>query len=564
MGMDCHYRQGPAENEDPLTAGTHVRTAEGTGLQDAFMVFLRGISVYATLAREHSLETTEADILLMDSLSSMAMNFDVPEELLLSMIRDSRRIREELGERFLIAYRKDTGHPFSGELTGHTTWDPGMEKDALLRGIASFSLDRHMGKDHRSICELLVIGLKGIASYARQAHELDYLDREIFSFLHRALSSTTDPTLDADRLISLVLEAGEMVLRSMKLLDSANTDCYGHPEPTDVNIGVGNRPGILISGPGLRDLEDLLDQTRNSGVDVYTHGEMLNSHSYPAFMGFDHFIGNYGGSRAQQNEDFERFHGPIIIGTDCPIIMSTHCPIPPERSYSERVFTTGTIAYPGEKRIPKRVGDGPRDFSAVIEMATTCDPPERLGTGFLHTGCGHETLLSNSNSFLRAVLLGDIKRFFMITGCGGRPRDREYYSELARKLPEDTLILTAGCAKYLFHRLDLGEIDGIPRLLDAGQCNDSYSLILMVQELKTQIGVESINDLPISFTLALYEQKAVAILLALLHLGTKGIRLGPGFPPFIAPPVMELLTRRFGIRLSTTVDKDLAAMMGGR
>ena len=556
MGMDCHHRHGPAENEDPLTAGTHVRTAEGTGLQDAFMVFLKGISVYATLAREHGLETTEADILLMDGLSSMAMNFDVPEEPLLSMIRDARRIREDLGERFRIAYRKDTGHPFSGELPEHTTWDPGMEKDALLRGIASFSPDRHMGKDHRSICDLLVIGLKGIASYACQAHELDYQDGKIFSFLHRALSSTTDPTLDADRLITLVLEIGELVLRSMKLLDSANADCYGHPEPTDVNIGVGNRPGILISGQGLRDLEDLLNQTRNSGVDVYTHGEMLNSHSYPAFMGFYHFIGNYGGSRWQQNEDFERFHGPII--------MSTHCPIPPKGSYSERVFTTGSFSYPGVKRIPEREGDGPRDFTAVIEMAMTCDPPERLGTGFLHTGCGHETLLSNSNSFLREVLLGDIKRFIMVTGCGGGASDREYYSELVRKLPRDTLILTAGCVKYLFNRLDLGEIDGIPRLLDAGQCNDSYSLILMVQELKNHIGVGSINDLPISFTLSLDEQKAVAILLALLHLGTKGIRLGPGFPPFLTPPVMELLTRRFGIRLSTTVDEDLAAMMAGR
>jgi hydroxylamine reductase len=412
-------------------------------------------------------------------------------------------------------------------------------------------------EDVRSLRELLIYGCKGIAAYAEHAAILGFEKDEIYAFLMEALASTTRD-LSVDEMISMVMKAGEVAVTTMALLDEANTSTYGHPEITEVNIGVRNNPAILISGHDLKDLEELLEQTKDTGVDVYTHGEMLPAHYYPAFKKYEHFVGNYGSSWWHQNEEFEAFGGPILLTTNCLV------PLRKDNTYLDRLFTTGVVSYPGAKHIADRPAGGSKDFSEMIEIAKKCPPPKELETGKIVGGFAHNQVLALADKVVDAVKSGAIKRFIVMAGCDGRHKSREYFTEVAKKLPKDTVILTAGCAKYRYNKLDLGDIGGIPRVLDAGQCNDSYSLAVIALKLKEVFGLEDINQLPLSFDIGWYEQKAVAVLLALLFLGVKGIRLGPTLPAFLSPNVTKVLVDNFDIKPIGSVEEDIEAMMQGR
>ena len=403
----------------------------------------------------------------------------------------------------------------------------------------------------------MIIGLKGIAAYADHAAILGFENDDIYDFLMEALASTCKD-LSVDEMVGLVMKAGEMAVNTMALLDRANTSAYGNPEITEVNIGVRTNPGILISGHDLKDMEELLKQTEGTGVDVYTHSEMLPAHYYPAFKKYDHFVGNYGGSWWHQNSEFESFNGPILMTTNCII------PIKNENTYQDRIFTTGTTGYPGVTHIPDRAESGTKDFSEIITLAKTCAPPTEIETGKIIGGFAHNQVLALADKVIEAVKSGAIKRFVVMAGCDGRQKARSYFTGVAETLPKDAVILTAGCAKYRYNKLDLGDIGGIPRVLDAGQCNDCYSLAVIALKLKEAFGLEDINDLPISYDIAWYEQKAVAVLLALLFLGVKGIRLGPTLPGFLSPAVAGVLVEKFEIKPIGDVQADIEAMMAGK
>jgi hydroxylamine reductase len=405
--------------------------------------------------------------------------------------------------------------------------------------------------------DLLIIGCKGIAAYADHAAILGYEKNDIYGFLMEALASTTRD-LSADEMIAMVMKAGETAVNTMALLDEANTGTYGHPEITEVNIGVRNNPGILISGHDLKDMEELLKQTEGTGVDVYTHGEMLPANYYPVFKKYDHFVGNYGGSWWHQNEEFESFNGPIILTTNCLI------PIKKDNTYLDRLFTTGVVNYPRAKHIAERPEGGVKDFSPAVALAKTSKPPKEIELGKIVGGFAHNQVLALADKVIDAVKSGAIKRFVVMAGCDGRQKARSYFTDVARNLPKDTVILTAGCAKYRYNKLALGDIGGIPRVLDAGQCNDSYSLAVIALKLKEAFGLNDINDLPVSYDIAWYEQKAVAVLLALLFLGVKGMRLGPTLPAFLSPNVVKVLVEKFDIKPIGTVEEDIAAMMAGK
>ncbi|MFW6178538.1 MAG: hydroxylamine reductase, partial [Desulfohalobiaceae bacterium] len=412
-------------------------------------------------------------------------------------------------------------------------------------------------EDVRSLRELLIIGCKGIAAYADHAAILGQEQDDIYGFIMQALASTTRE-LSVQEMIDMVMQAGETSVNTMALLDQANTTAYGHPELTEVNIGVGKNPGILISGHDLKDMEELLKQTEGTGVDVYTHGEMLPANYYPAFKKFDHFVGNYGGSWWQQNKEFESFNGPIILTTNCLV------PVRKDNTYLDRLFSTGVVNYPGSAgHIQDRSSGGSKDFSPVIEMAKKCKAPEEIESGKIVGGFAHNQVLALADKVVDAVKSGAIKRFIVMAGCDGRQKARSYFTEVAENLPQDTVILTAGCAKYRYNKLDLGDIGGIPRILDAGQCNDSYSLAVIALKLKEAFGLESINELPLSFDIAWYEQKAVAVLLALLSLGVNGMRLGPTLPAFLSPNVAQVLVDKFDIKPIGDVQGDIEAMMAG-
>ncbi|HBG13879.1 MAG TPA: hydroxylamine reductase, partial [Synergistaceae bacterium] len=412
-------------------------------------------------------------------------------------------------------------------------------------------------EDIRSLRELLVIGSKGIAAYAEHAEVLGFEKDEIYEFLMEGLASTTRD-LSTDEMVGLVMKAGKMAVNTMALLDEANTSTYGNPEITEVDLGVRDNPGILISGHDLKDMEELLEQTAGTGVDVYTHGEMLPANYYPAFKKYDHFVGNYGGSWWHQNEDFESFNGPILLTTNCLI------PVKNDNTYLDRLFTTGVVSYPGARSIPARPMGGKKDFSGIVEMAKKCAPPKEIEKGKIVGGFAHNQVMALADKVVEAVKSGAIRRFVVMAGCDGRFKSRDYFTEVARNLPEDTVILTAGCAKYRYNKLDLGDIGGIPRVLDAGQCNDSYSLAVIALKLKDAFGLADVNELPISYDIAWYEQKAVAVLLALLSLGVKGIRLGPTLPAFLSPNVAKVLVDKFDIKPVGTVEEDIAAMMAGK
>ena len=409
-------------------------------------------------------------------------------------------------------------------------------------------------EDIRSLRELLTYGLKGIAAYADHAAVLGKEDPDIYAFVFKALAATTKD-LPVPELINLVLECGNVAVKTMALLDAANTGTFGHPEITSVKIGVGNRPGILISGHDLLDLKELLEQTAGQGIDVYTHSEMLPAHYYPELKKFPHLYGNYGNAWHRQNVEFASFNGPIL--------MTTNCITPVQPAYQKRIFTTGMAGYPGVKHIPDRVNGQPKDFSEIIALAKTCPPPTAIESGEIVGGFAHNQVLALADKVVAAVKSGAIKRFVVMAGCDGRHKSREYFTEVAKTLPQDTIILTAGCAKYRYNKLNLGDIGGIPRVLDAGQCNDSYSLAVIALKLKEVFGLEDLNQLPISFDIGWYEQKAVAVLLALLALGVKGIRLGPTLPAFLSPGVAKVLVENFNIRPTTEAAADVEAMLKG-
>jgi len=406
-------------------------------------------------------------------------------------------------------------------------------------------------EDARALKNLLTYGLKGLCAYMDHAYTLGYVDKTLFDFMREALIATLE-NKSIEELTALVLKCGEFGVKTMALLDKANTETYGNPEPTEVNIGVGTNPGILISGHDLKDMEELLEQTEGTGVDVYTHGEMLPANSYPAFKKYEHFIGNYGGSWWRQKEEFERFNGPIL--------MTTNCLVPPKESYKDRVYNTGLVDFEGIKRIGDRIEGGKKDFSALIEHAKKCSSPEQLEEGKIMGGFAHNAVISVADKVIEAVKSGAIKRFVVMGGCDGRHTERDYYTEFAKALPKDTVILTAGCAKYRYNKLPLGDIDGIPRVLDAGQCNDSYSLVVIAQKLAEAFELDDINKLPVSYNIAWYEQKAVLVLLALLSVGVKNIHLGPKLPAFISPNVLKVLVEKFSIAPISNVEQDMLVL----
>ena len=553
--MFCFQCQETAKNTGCTTRGVCGKSNDLANLQDLLIYTLKGIALYAELLQEFDIRSNRTGRFVAEGLFATISNASWDEQRFLSMIQTGLEHREELRKQFLEAYEKKHGRPFEGELHDAATWSPSdisFEAKAPKVGVLTTG-----DADARSLRELLVIGLKGMAAYADHAAILGYEQDDIYDFFMQALASTTKG-LSTPEMVTLVFQAGRMALETMALLDKANTSTYGSPEITNVNLGVRNNPGILISGHDLKDMEELLEQTANTGVDVYTHGEMLPAHYYPAFKKYNHLAGNYGGSWWRQNTEFESFNGPIL--------MTTNCLVPPRKNntYQDRLFTTGTVSLPGAKHIPNRPTGGKKDFSAIIELAKTCKPPTELETGTLVGGFAHDQVVALADKVVGAVKSGAIKRFVVMAGCDGRHKTRQYYTDVAETLPKDAVILTAGCAKYRYNKLNLGDIDGIPRVLDAGQCNDSYSLGVIALKLKEALGLADINELPLSFDIAWYEQKAVAVLLALLHMGVKGIRLGPTLPAFLSPGVAKVLVDQFDLKPIGTVEEDVDAIMAGR
>lgn len=554
MSMFCYQCQEAAKNVGCEFKGVCGKSEEVSNLQDLLIYLLKGISIYAYKAEELGVKDEKAAKFVVESLFATITNVNFDDERFLTLIQEALEIREAVKEEFEKAYQKEYGKKYSGKLPDEARWYGETIEDYYQKSREIGVLNTE-GEDIRSLRELLIYGLKGIAAYTEHAYILNQKDNDIFSFIFKGLAATTDDTLTVDDLTALVMECGEVAVKTMALLDKANTSSYGHPEPTQVNIGVRNRPGILVSGHDLKDLEELLEQSRDKGVDIYTHGEMLPANSYPFFKKYDHFVGNYGNAWWEQKEEFERFHGPIL--------MTTNCLVPPKESYKDRVYTTGVVGFPGVKHIPDREKGEEKDFSPIIEQALDCQPPEELEKGTIPGGFAHQAVLGVADKVVEAVKSGKIKRFVVMAGCDGRHRDREYYTDVASKLPEDAVILTAGCAKYRYNKLELGDIDGIPRILDAGQCNDSYSLVVIAQKLAEAFEVSDINELPISYDIAWYEQKAVAVLLALLYLGVKGIRLGPSLPAFLSPGVLRVLVEKFAIKPISTVEEDVRSIMAG-
>jgi len=554
--MFCFQCQETAKNTGCTIKGVCGKQEETANLQDLLIYVLRGIAVYGEKAKELGIPDKETGLFVAQALFTTITNANFDNDRLSAMIKEALKRRDALKDKFLAAYKGKNGKDFDENLHPSATWfsvdAAGFNEKAKSVGVLSTE-----DEDVRSLRELLIIGLKGVAAYADHAALLGFEKEDVYDFLMEALASTTKD-LSVDDMVGLIMKAGEVGVTTMALLDEANTTAYGNPEITEVNIGVGSNPGILISGHDLKDIEELLKQTEGTGVDVYTHGEMLPANSYPAFKQYNHFVGNYGNAWFQQNKEFESFNGPILMTTNCIVPMKKN------NTYQGRIFTTGMTGYPDVKHISDRLEGGAKDFSEIIELAKQCDSPTEIETGKIVVGFAHNQVLALADKVVDAVKSGAIKRFVVMAGCDGRQKSRSYYTEVAENLPKDTVILTAGCAKYRYNKLDLGDIGGIPRVLDAGQCNDSYSLAVIALKLKEVFELDDINDLPISFDIAWYEQKAVAVLLALLFLGVKGIRLGPTLPAFLSPNVAKVLVEKFDIKPIDTVEADVEAMMAGK
>ena len=535
--MFCYQCQETAGCSGCTRVGVCGKQPDVAVMQDLLVYVTKGISAVTTTLRQEGVEIQPAvNHMITLNLFTTITNANFSKEAIIA------RIQETLSEKDLLLSKltnKDT-------LPEAALWNGSVEEfDTKAAAVGVLSTEN---EDIRSLRELITYGLKGLSAYSKHANVLLQDNEEIDAFMQRALAATLDDSLSADDLIALTLETGKYGVDGMALLDNANTSTYGNPEITKVNIGVGTRPGILVSGHDLRDLEMLLKQTQGSGVDVYTHSEMLPAHYYPAFKKYPNFVGNYGNAWWKQKEEFESFHGPIL--------MTTNCIVPPKDSYKARLYTTGAAGYPGCKHISGEIGEE-KDFSAIIEQAKHCAAPEEIERGEIIGGFAHNQVLALADDIVTAVKSGAIRKFVVMAGCDGRMKSRNYYTDFAKALPKDTVILTAGCAKYKYNKLNLGDIGGIPRVLDAGQCNDSYSLAVIALKLKEVFGLEDINELPIIYNISWYEQKAVIVLLALLYLGVKNIHLGPTLPAFLSPNVAKVLVDNFGIAGIGSVEEDL-------
>jgi len=534
------------------------KSEETADVQDLLIYACKGISFYGRRLKDIEPVDKKFGRFVSKALFVTITNVAWDDSAIIKMIKEALKVRDEIKKVFLASYRRKFGKDFSEVLPDCVSWYSDEDTKILAKAKSDeVRILAQANEDVRSLRELLIIGCKGISAYAEHAAVLGYEKEEIYNFIMEALDSTLRD-LSVDEMVAMVMRAGETAVTTMALLDKANTSSYGHPEITEVNLGVRKNPGILISGHDLKDMEELLKQTEKTGVDVYTHGEMLPANYYPVFKKYPHFVGNYGGSWWHQNEEFEAFNGPIVLTTNCLI------PVKKENTYLNRLFTTGVVSYPGAKNIADRAQGGSKDFSKVIELAKTCKAPKELESGTLVGGFAHNQVIALADKVVEAVKSGAIKRFVVMAGCDGRHNSRDYFTQVAENLPKDAVILTAGCAKYRYNKLKLGDIGGIPRVLDAGQCNDSYSLVVIALKLKEAFGLNNINDLPISYDIAWYEQKAAAVLLALLSLGVKGIRLGPTLPAFLSPNVAKVLVDKFNIKPIGDVDADITAMMSGR
>ena len=536
--MFCYQCQETAGCAGCTRVGVCGKTASVAGMQDLLVYVTKGLSAVTTQLRAEGKDVSPDVIHMMTLFLFVTITIAIYVEEAINA-----RIRATLEQTQALLPQVEHAEALPEAARWFETDTAVWKVKAARVGVLST-----VDEDIRSLRELITYGLKGLSAYSKHANALLQDDLELDAFLQRALAATLDDSLTVNDLIALTLEAGKYGVNGMALLDKANTTAYGNPEITKVNIGVGTRPGILVSGHDLRDMEILLKQTEGTGVDVYTHSEMLPAHYYPAFKKYAHFVGNYGNAWWKQKEEFESFNGPIL--------MTTNCIVPPKDSYKDRLYTTGAAGFPGCKHIPGEIGQE-KDFSALIEHAKRCAPPTEIETGEIIGGFAHNQVLALADKVVDAVKSGAIKKFVVMAGCDGRAKSRNYYTEFAKALPQDTVILTAGCAKYKYNKLPLGDIGGIPRVLDAGQCNDSYSLAVIALKLKEVFGLDDINDLPIIYNIAWYEQKAVIVLLSLLYLGVKNIHLGPTLPAFLSPNVAKVLVENFGIAGIGTVEDDL-------
>ena len=540
--MFCYQCQETAGCKGCTQVGVCGKKPELANMQDLLVYVTKGISAVADRFRKEGKEVEKGiNHLITLNLFTTITNANFDKDVIVSRIKETLEIKERLIEKLDDKANLPKAALWNGE-------EKDFEEKSKTVGVLSTE-----NEDIRSLRELITYGLKGLAAYSKHANALLCDSKETDEFLQSALAKTLDDTLSADDLVNLTLETGKYGVNAMAMLDKANTDAYGNPEITKVNIGVRKNPAILVSGHDLRDLEMLLEQTKGTGVDVYTHSEMLPAHYYPTFKKYDNFVGNYGNAWWKQREEFESFNGPIL--------MTTNCIVPPKDSYKDRIYTTGAAGYEGCKHIEGNIGEE-KDFSAVIEHAKRCKPPVEIETGEIVGGFAHAQVLALADKVVEAVKSGAIKKFVVMAGCDGRAKSREYYTEFAKALPKDTVILTAGCAKYKYNKLDLGDIGGIPRVLDAGQCNDSYSLAVIALKLKEVFALDDINELPIIYNIAWYEQKAVIVLLALLYLGVKNIHLGPTLPAFLSPNVAKVLVENFGIAPIGTVEEDMKLFFG--
>ena len=539
--MFCFQCQETAGCTGCTVSGVCGKKPEVAAMQDLLVYVTKGLSAVTTQLRAEGKDVCPGlDRLITENLFITITNANFDNEVIIKRIVDTLERKKENLEQV----------SNKSSLPEAALWDG--EESVFPAKAAVVGVLATNDEDLRSLRELIVYGVKGLSAYNKHANAIGQSDAEVDAFMQSALAKTLDDSLSVDDLIALTLETGKYGVQGMALLDKANTEAYGNPELTTVNIGVRNNPGILISGHDLKDLEMLLEQTKGTGVDVYTHSEMLAGHYYPFFKKYDNFAGNYGNAWWKQKEEFESFNGPVL--------MTTNCIVPPKDSYKDKLFTTGTAGYPGCKHIEAE--DGKKDFSEIIELAKTCAPPQEIETGNIVGGFAHEQVFALADKVVDAVKSGAIKKFVVMAGCDGRHKARNYHTEFAEALPKDTVILTAGCAKYKYNKLPLGDIGGIPRVLDAGQCNDSYSLALIALKLKEVFGLDDVNDLPIIYNIAWYEQKAVIVLLALLYLGVKNIHLGPTLPAFLSPNVANVLVENFGIAGIGTVEDDIKAFFG--
>ena len=547
--MFCYQCQETAKGTGCTISGVCGKTEKVANMQDLLMFVLKGISIYSTKARALGIENDIVNKFVFDGLFMTITNANFDQDRFVVMIRKGLELRDEMKAAVIKAGGELPVRPDES-----ATWTGKSIEDFEAKNISIGVLSTE-NEDIRSLRQLVIYGVKGIAAYTEHAYNLGFEDKDLYNFMQEALVATTDDSLSADQLVSLVLETGKYGVTVMALLDKGNTTKYGNPEITKVNIGVRNNPGILISGHDMRDMEDLLKQTEGTGIDVYTHSEMLPANYYPVFKKYKQLVGNYGSSWWKQKEEFETFNGPILF--------TTNCIVPPRKdsSYFDKVYTTGAAGFTGFKHIADRLPGGEKDFSEIIAHAKKCKSPVEIEKGEIIGGFAHNQVIALADKVVDAVKTGAIKKFFVMAGCDGRMKDRNYYTEFASALPEDTVILTAGCAKYRYNKLQLGDINGIPRVLDAGQCNDSYSLAVIALKLKEIFNLKDINDLPIAFNIAWYEQKAVIVLLGLLYLGVKNIHLGPTIPAFLSPNVVKVLVEKFGIAGIGTVDEDIKLFM---